>query len=103
MTNCREGPLLILILEKYHLKERKSFVHCFSHNSHLVIDCDVLTANCRSSSGVSDNLLSGTSSTTVVAFDWCITNHSHDWWVLIQSIIRVDKTVPSAVCCSTNV
>ena len=66
------------------------FAYLLKHDSHLGIDQDVSTAYCRSSSGDSVDLpLNGTISTTTVASDWCITNLTHGWRVLIR--LRSDK------------
>ena len=68
----------------------KRFAYLLKHDSHLGIDQEVSTAYCLSSSGDSVDLpLSGTISTTTVAIDWCITNLTHVWRVLIR--LRSDK------------
>ena len=49
------------------------------------------TTYCRSSSGDSVNLLSGTLSITMVGSEWCITNLTYGRWILIQSIVGINR------------
>ena len=81
--------LLINITGSYSmyvpLQSVKGFVNRLSHNFHIDIDCDILTAYCtRSSSGDNGNLLSRTIiyNTTVVS-DQCIKNPAYGWCVSI--------------------
>ena len=67
----------------------KGLVNRLSHDFHFDIDCNVLTAFCRSSSGNSVDLLSRTICITVVVSDWCILNLACGWWVLIQRIVGI--------------
>ena len=55
----------------------KGLIYRLFHDSQFDIDCEFSTAHCKSSSGVSVELLSRTICTTVFVSDWCITNLSH--------------------------
>ena len=100
------GTKLMTIEQNQHVKEKykkigdtksanltdlslKGLVHYLSHNCHLDIGCDVLTANCRSSSGDSIDFLWRTISTTTVVSDWYIINFAYSWWLSIQSIVGI--------------
>ena len=66
----------------------KGFVYRLSHDCHFDVDGDVSTADSRSSSGDSVDLLSGIIIwTTFVVSDWGITNLAHGWWISIQMIM----------------
>ena len=84
----------------------KGLVYCSSHDCYFDIDREVSTADCRSSSGDSVDLLSQTICTTLVVSDWCITNLAHGWWVSIQSIVgqvfSEEETDLSAVRCGSD-
>ena len=69
---------------------KKGFAYRFSHDSHLDIDREGLTAYCRSSSGDSVDFWEYLYNVPVwLLSDWYITILAHGFWVSIQSIVGI--------------